>query len=449
MLHSADAATQWKTRSGVSWECTVCTYVNKMTTKCIVCDSWRCTQCTRINESVIEKCSACFQQKCYNARDDQKPSEFSRDPADASAMPKPSTIITTMTAFANARGRVFTCDCKTNNASRIHGVYCGKHLQLMIFQEYPVRASKGYPESIDDMRYIGSAINGDIVFAMLNGPRVRTMLSKVSVQYTNASSAVVPNTISSALPEDASKTKTSTSTAFLVFDSEHVVAGIIISKSRFGIEILGPGIEVVQKMYDYVHCFKRPICIEVTISDSTNEQKNSGGSYDTHGVLLAIIPPTPPEQQLGRVYLLDPNTNSQVSNYRSKDIENVLNALLPNDPRFAFVPQDTWLKGKSYYINGSYADLGVGSGWCRTISILMAGLITRCDSPMSPENVLPYIAKLPKELCIMMFDATIRHVVSHLLTSADCEKIVAQREMQRLKHEESLKKPPRVPLVKK
>jgi hypothetical protein len=295
----------------------------------------------------------------------------------------------------------------------------------MIFQEYPARSPQGYPESIDDMRYIGSAISSSTVFTMLNGPSSHKYLTKVSVQCMN-------------------DTK-------IVMEERYLITHITISKSRFGIEVLGPCIDTMQKLFNHVIDTARPICIEVTISDSTDETKSEIGSYTSHGIILAIMPPKSPKVQKvtsadeksdkteqparGKIYLIDPNSCSKIAQYNSSDIETALKPLLPADARFEFVPQRSWLKNRSFNINGSYADLGVSSGWCRTISILIAGMIMRRDYPVDPEDVLPRIAKYPRELCIMMFDATIRHTVSHLLSAFDCTEIIKKRDEQAKKYQ--------------
>lgn len=387
------------------WECVICTFKNHSGHRCSICEAWQCSRCTTVNQSEAVKCISCNQQKIYNA-----PSR-NQDPwnagSDMGYVRKPraaDTKIVTARAILDKTEKVFDCECKT-------GAFCGEHMQLMIFQEYPIRGGSDYPQSVDDMRYIGSAIPSESVFSMINSPRVKLLLSKVSTQRVNGVSITV--------------------------DEKYLIASITISKSRYGIEIYGPSMDVMKKLYGHVVTQNRPVCIEVSMSDSTDDTKSNLGYYASHGIILAIVP----GETKNKVYLIDPNTCSRIAQYKSSDIEAVLMQMLPTDERFELIPQAKWLKGRSFNINGSYTDLGISSGWCRTISVLMAGLIMRRDNPMRPEDVLEYIAKQPRELCIMMFDATIRHVVSHLLTSRDCEKYLANREEIALKHVISITSP--------
>jgi hypothetical protein len=293
--------------------------------------------------------------------------------------------------------KVYHCECKT-------GAFCGEHMCLTIFQEYPIRCGQDFPT--DDMRYLGSTLDANPVFTMINGPGVTFLLTKTGVQYLGCTS--------------------------IAMDTKHLISSITISKSRNGIEIFGPTVAVMRALYDHAARTKKPICMEVTMSDGTDDHKNNDGSYMAHMAVLVIMPPK--DSSLGNIYLLDPNTCSQIAQYSSGDIEAVLKTFLPADNRFTMVSQESWLKGRQFNINGSYASLGISSGWCRTISVLISGLIVRRENPMDPEHILEYLAKQSDELRILMYDATIRHAVMHILTTKECEQVLQRRDELMRKH---------------
>lgn len=404
------------------WECVYCTYINDYGQNCFVCGAWVCDQCT-YNNSGSTQCSACDSAKpaVANNKSEKPEEEAAKNPTTESPTAK------SLRDAANAAGEKFECDCET-------GAFCGKHNRVMIFQEYPTKPSSGYP-GIDDMRYIGAIIPAHRVFEMINGPMVSRMMTR---DYTQSIAGVS-----------------------ITMDSKHIITQLVVTKTMFGLEVSGPTLGVMKKLYDHVMKTRHPLCMEVTIADGTDETKSDIGYLQSHGIILAIIPGEwvstqyqstgdhlnkmfPEKSNLGRfilgkIYLVDPNSSSTIANHNSQEIENAIRSLLPADDRFAFIPQKVWLNKKSYYINGSYSSIGISSGWCRTISVLIAGMITRRDMPKHPEDVLEYIASYPARLRIIMYEAVIRYVVFHIYTAKDCEKFISDRENRARKYQESLK----------
>lgn len=404
-----------KTAMNGYWECIYCTYINDFNRNCLMCNAWVCDKCTYNNNSKLTQCSVCDSVKSEEVNGELEEN-----------VEKGPTVKSLRDA-ALAAGEKLECECET-------GAYCNNHDRVMIFQEYPVKPTSDYPD-INNMRFIGSISPCWRVFEMINGPVVSKMMTCDFTQSIAGTSITIT--------------------------SKYNTTNFVITKTIFGLEAYGPTISVMKKLYNHVMKTSHPVSIEVSIADGTNDTKSDQGCYSSHGIILAIIPggwvskkfnstrnyinKMFPDKSnvdklgLGKIYIVDANSSSEIANHNSQEIEAAIRHLLPIDDRFVFIPQKVWLDEKLFHINGSYESIGISSGWCRTISILIAGMIMRRDMPKHPEDVLEYIASFSAHRRIIMYEAVIRHVVAHIYTVDECKKLLADRQEKARKYQESLK----------
>lgn len=129
----------------------------------------------------------------------------------------------------------------------------------------------------------------------------------------------------------------------------------------------------------------------------------------------------------GMTYMFDPNGRTLFAtrkrSFTSDMIEDLLAPRLnnitstSNDISTRLIPQSQWCQFDYLHINSSYEDIGIESGWCVTLTFIIAAMIVECK--MSLGEVYEYLAKLSRHGTVLIIHDVLDRLIPYLITPAE------------------------------